>query len=74
MNLAKKTLALIFIDPHDFVEQAKIVTRFTSHGAEGHDVFGKAGAAIANAWIQEARSDARIGSNSVDHLVYVRAH
>ena len=73
-NFAQKALALIFVDAHDFIEQAEVVAGFASHGAEGHHVFGKAGSAVADAGIQEPGSDARVGADAVDDLIHIGAH
>jgi hypothetical protein len=73
-NFAQKALALVFVDAHDFIEQAEVVAAFAGDGAEGHDVLGEAGAAVADAGIQEARADAGIGADALADLIHVGAH
>src|ERR1019366_918422 len=62
---------LLVVNAHDFLEQAKIVTTFSSHGAIGGQVLGKTGAAVADARPQKLPAYARIGTNTFPYLVHV---
>jgi len=73
-DFAQEALALVFVDAHDFVEQAEIVSALAGDGAEGHNIFRKTRSAVADAGIEEAGTDAGVGADSVAHLAYVRAH
>ena len=73
-HFAQEALALIFVDAHDFIEQAEVVAALAGHGAKCHDIFGEAGSAVADAGIQEPRPDARVGSDAVDDLIHIGAH
>ena len=74
VHFPQETLALIFVDAHDFIEQAEVVTVLAGHGAKCHDILRKAGSAVADAGIQESRPDARVGADAVDDLIDIRAH
>ena len=67
-------MALVFIDTHDFIEQPEIIATFASHRAERHNVFGEAGASVADARIQETGTDAGICPDSVDDLIHIGAN
>ncbi len=58
VDFAKEAMPLIFVDPHDFIQQAEVVAVLASHRSESHHVFGKAGASVADSGIQKARTDA----------------
>jgi len=73
-DFSKKARALLFVDVHDFIEQAEVVAAFPGDGAEGEDVFGKAGAAVADAGVQKAASDARIRADALADLIHVRTY
>ncbi len=73
-HFPQEALPLVFIDAHDFIEQAKIVTRFPRYGAESHDIFREARTAVANTRIQEPGSNARIGADAVHDLIHVGSH
>src|SRR5207302_10429658 len=53
---------------------AEVVSAFAGDGAEGHHVFGEAGAAVADAGIEEAAADAGVGADAVADLVDVGAY
>jgi len=69
----EEAIALIFVDAHDFIEQTEIVAAFAGHGAEGHHIFREAGAAVADARIQEAWANAGVGADTVADLIDVGA-
>src|ERR1051326_2379966 len=71
LHLSEKALALLFVDAHDFIEQAKGVAALAGHGAKGHNVLGKAGSAITAPRIQESAPNAGVGSNAVHDLIYI---
>ena len=73
-HFAEEALTLVLVDAHDFVEQAEIVSTLAGDGAEGHHVFRKAGPAVADAGIQEARAYAGVGADAVADLIHVGAH
>src|SRR5580692_4232469 len=72
-HFAEKAFALVFVDAHDFIEQAEVVTAFAGDGAKRHYIFGETGATVADSGIQEARADAGVGADAVADLVYVGA-
>src|SRR5580704_15898344 len=73
-DFAEEAIPLIFIDAHYFIEQAKVIATLASHGAEGHHVLRKAGAAVANTGVQKSWADTGIGADAVANLVDIGAH
>src|SRR5215475_9254713 len=73
-NLADEALALFFVDANDFIEQAEIVAALAGHGAEGRQIFRKAGAAVADARVQETGTDASVGADPLTDLLHVGAY
>ena len=67
-HFAQETVALIFVDAHDFIEQAELVAALARDGAKRHHIFRKAGPAVADSGIEKARPDARIGADALHHL------
>ena len=57
-HFAQEAVALIFVDAHDFIEQAEVISALAGDGAEGHHILGEAGTAVADAGIEEAGADA----------------
>ncbi len=57
-HFAQKAIALVFVDAHDFIEQAEVVAALAGHGAKRHHIFREARAAIADSRIEKARADA----------------
>ncbi len=72
-HFAEEAITLVLIDAHDFVEQAEVIAAFAGDGAEGHYILREAGAAVADAGIQEARADARVGADAVADLINICA-
>ena len=57
-DFAQEALPLLFVDTHDFVEQDGSRSRTRGPPRETPSLLGEAGAAVADAGIQEARADA----------------
>src|ERR1700751_4960704 len=74
VHLAQEAVALVFVDMHYFIEQAKIIAVLPRHGAERHYVFGEAGTSIADSGVEEARADAGFGADAVHDLIHVSSH
>ena len=70
-HFAQKAIALIFVDAHDFIEQAEVITALACNGAKGHHVFREAGTAVADSRIQKSRADAGVGADAMAHLIHV---
>jgi hypothetical protein len=72
-NLADKIIALVFVDPAHLVEQTKVVAALARDRAQGFQIFGKARAAVADAWPEKPASDTLIASHAFRHFLNVRA-
>src|SRR5437660_8348113 len=67
-------MPLLFIDAHHFIQQPEFVSALSRHCSEGCQVLRKTRSAVAYTWIQEPRANPAVRSNSLNHLMYVRAH
>ncbi len=74
IHFAQEADALFFIDFDGFVEQTKAAAVVASDRAKGEQVFGEAGASIADAWEKEAAADAGVAANAFAYLLHVRAY
>ncbi len=70
-DFPQKACALLIIDRDDGGEQAEVVTIFTRDVAKGFQVFGKTRAAIANAGVEKAVSNPRVGANPLADFFHV---
>jgi len=59
----------VFVDAFDFFEEFEGGTELATDGDEGFDVFGEAGAAVAEAGVEEIATDAFIHADAIgDHF------
>ena len=63
-NLGEEALLLLDVDLLDFGEQVEVDAELLGDRAEGGDVLGKAGAAVADAGAEEARADAAVQADA----------
>ncbi len=73
-HFLKESLFLQLVDLFHFLEQAEVDAQLLRDIAEGRDIFGKAGASVADAGAQEAPADPLVQPHSARHLLDIRVH
>ena len=70
-DLGEEALLLLGVDLFDLGEQAEVDAELLGDGAEGGDILGEAGAAVADAGAQEAWADAAVETHAAGDLLDV---
>src|SRR5581483_7639792 len=73
-HLANEAAALFFIDAHNFVKQMELIAALAGHRTKRHQIFGKAGTAIAHSGIQETRPDTAVRPYTTAYLLNICAY